>query len=169
MRLPAPAFPLARVLALAACVVLAPRPASAQDLPGGAQLGMSAQALQQALPLRPVQRPARLAGGLVGRWSAPAFNLAGVAITPTYFLADGQLERVEYLADPASGAQAFDALRAWGRAAWGPELASQSPEGAYAAWSSDETDAYLQRTGTADAPVVRLVIKRRVVKDAGEL
>lgn len=134
----------------------------AQALPGGVQLGMTVPQLQQAVPgLHPVPRPARLAGGLVGSWAGPAVDVAGVSLAPTFFLAEGQLRRVEYLAAPGS----FDALLAWGRAAWGPELASQSPEGAYATWTSGELDAYLQQAGST----VRLVLKRRILKDDSEL
>jgi hypothetical protein len=152
-----------------ACLGGLPPAALAQDLPGGVQLGVSAQQLQETVPaLRRVPRPAHLAGGLVGAWSGPPVEMAGVALTPTFFFADGQLRRIEYLASPAR-AGAFDALVAWGRAAWGPELASEAPEGAYATWTHDGIDAYLQRTGSAQRPQVRLVVKQRVVKDDSQL
>ena len=144
--------------------------AHAQTLPGGVQLGMSLQQLQQAVPaLKPVAHPARLAGGLIGGWSAPAFPLSGVALTPVFFFADAQLRRVEYLASSNDGAAAFEALLAWGRSVWGPELASQEPEGAYATWANEEVDAYLQRAIAPQRPRVRLVIKRRLVKDGSDL
>jgi hypothetical protein len=143
--------------------------AFAQDLPGGLQLGMSLPQLQQAVPaLRRVPNPAHLAGHLVGSWSGPAIELGGVTLIPTFFFADAQLRRIEYLAMP-SGSDAFDALLTWGRRAWGSELASEGPEGAYATWTQGDTDAYLQRTGGAARPQVRLVVKQRVTKDAGEL
>lgn len=152
--------------AIAACAALASFSAQAQALPGGVQMGMTVPQLQQAVPgLRPVAHPARLAGGLVGSWSGPAVELVGVSVSPTFFLAEGQLRRVEYLAAPG----AFDALLAWGRAAWGAELASQSPEGAYATWSAGEVDAYLQQANASPHPVVRLVVKRRALKDDSEL
>jgi hypothetical protein len=156
------------VLVLAGLGALAPA-ARAQDLPAGVTLGMTAQQLQQTVPaLTHVARPAHLAGGLLGSWSGPAVEVVGVALVPTFFFADGRLRRVEYLAAPPQ-ADAFAALVAWGRAAWGPELASAGPEGAYAAWTHGDIDAYLQRTGSAQRPQVRLVVKQRVEKDAGEL
>lgn len=149
---------------------LLPAFAQAQALPGGVQLGMTVPQLQQAVSaLRPVARPARLAGGLVGGWSGPVVDVAGVALVPTFFFAEAQLRRIEYLAAGDDGAAGFDALLAWGRAAWGAELAARNPEGAYASWSSDELDVYLQLAQAAQRPQLRLVIKRRVLKDASEL
>lgn len=152
-------------MAAALLVLLLPA-AQGHDLPGGVQLGMNADQLQQAVPtLQPARRPARLAGGLVGSWSGAAVDVAGVALAPTFYMADGQLQRIEYLAPAGAGAQAFDALVGWGRAAFGPEMASGGPEGRYAAWSADTIDVYLQHTSSQ----VRLVVKQRVLKDAGQL
>lgn len=171
MRYPLPVFPGPWPAALAtACIGLLPAAAHAQTLPGGVQLGMTVQQLQQTVPaLKPVAHPQRLAGGLAGSWSGPAIQVAGVALTPTFFLAGAHLRRVEYLAASSDGARAFDSLLVWGRAAWGPELASQDPEGAYAAWSNGAVDAYLQQAIAPQGPRVRLVIKRRLVKDGSEL
>lgn len=164
----------AALTALAAFVTMAgmgcPLGALAQDLPAGVSLGMTVPQLQQAVAgLTPVPRPARLAGGLVGSWAGPALQLAGVDLTPTFFMAQGQLRRVDYLAADRHSATAFDALLAWARTAWGQELASQAPEGAYASWTQGELDAYLQQTSATGRPQVRLVIKRRALKEAGEL
>lgn len=157
------------VVRTAALALLLPA-AHAHDLPGAVQLGMSAGQLQQAVPaLQPVKRPARLAGGLVGSWSGAALEVDGVALTPTFYMADGQLQRVEYVAQPGAGAPAFDALLRWGRAAFGPETASAGPEGQYAAWSDATMDVYLQRTGGSHSSQVRLVVKQRVLKDASQL
>ena len=146
-------------LALAAFTV------RAQVLPGGAELGMSVPQLQQAVPaLERVPWPVRMAGGLVGSWRAATLQVAGVALMPTFFFSEGELRRVEYVAD----ATAYDALLAWGRATWGAELASQGSEGAYAAWTTGTTQAYLQQAAGA-RPQVRLVVKRITAKDAGEL
>jgi hypothetical protein len=153
-----------------ASAVLAAVAAHAQALPGGAALGMSAQQLQQAVPaLQPVPHPPRLAGGLVGRWTAPFVTVAGVDLAPTFYFADGQLQRVEYLAAPGASGQAFESLLAWGRAAWGTELSSQGPEGAYANWATADADVYLQQSAGARGVQLRLVVKRRILKDAGEL
>jgi len=144
---------------------LLPAVAAAQSVPGGVALGMSAAQLQQADPAAArVPHPARLAGGLVGSWSGSAVQLANVALTPTFFFANGELRRVEYLAREGSAA-GYAALLAWGRATWGDELASTAPEGAYASWDTPELQAYLQFSGNQ----LRLVTRKRVLKDAGEL
>ena len=153
-----------------AAVSLCAALAHAQALPGGATLGMSAGQLQQAVPaLRAVPHPARLAGGLVGRWAGPPVRLAGVELAPTFFFADDQLQRVEYVATPGDVERGFEALLAWGRAAWGAELSSQGPEGNYANWTAADTDVYLQQAASARGVQLRLVVKRRILKDASEL
>jgi hypothetical protein len=156
---------LARAIASLSLALLAAA-AHAQALPGGAQLGMSAQQLRDAVPaLERVPRPVRMAGGLVGSWRGPSVEVGGVWLAPTFFLAEGELRRVEYLAP----ADAYESLLAWGRSTWGPELASQGSEGAYATWTSGTTQAYLQQTGGAQRPQVRLVVKLIATRDAGEL
>jgi len=144
--------------------------ANAQDLPGGAQLGMTVPQLREAVPeLKSVARPARLAGGVVGSWSGPAVDIAGVELTPTFFFAEAQLRRVEYLASSGADTAAFNSLLKWGRTQWGSELASWNPEGAYASWANDEADVYLQETSEPERGRLRLVIKRRLMKDGSEL
>lgn len=147
-------------------------PCAAADrpsLPGGAALQMTVPELQQAQPgLKHVAHPSRLAGGLVGSWSAGAIDVAGVALTPTFYFADGRLERVEYLARDG-GRAAFSALLGWARNAWGTELAATDPEGAYASWTTEDMDTYLQLAGASPGGQVRLVVKQRVLKDAAEL
>jgi hypothetical protein len=153
--------------AIAVCAVCA---AAAQPvLPGSAQIGMTAEQLREAVPaLKRVARPQRMTGGLVGSWSGPATDIAGVSFTPTYYFSGDVLQRIEYVASPGDAAKAFDAVRAWGRANWSSELASQSPEGDYAAWSAQDMNVYLQMTASA-RPGLRLVLKRRVDKDPSEL
>lgn len=130
---------------------------------------MNVQQLRKAVPaLKALRRPVRLAGGLVARWSGPAAAIAGVTLVPTYFFAGGELRRVEYLATNA-GASAFAALLHWGRASWGVELATQDPGAASASWSTDDMDIYLQHASGAQVPRLRLVVKRRALKDASEL
>ncbi|MBK0394829.1 hypothetical protein [Ramlibacter algicola] len=150
------------VLGLAAlAALLVATPVRAQVLPGGAQLGMTPEQLQQAVPTLRAER-ARAPRGFTAAWSATGIDLAGVPLTASFAMADGQVQRIEYLAAPA----AYDALLQWGRATFGPEMASNGPEGQYASWSNDALDAYLQRT---DGSPVRLVVKRRILKDASEL
>jgi len=144
--------------------------AHAQALPGGAQLGMNAQQLRDVVPgLARVPRPVRMAGGLVGSWRGPAVDIAGVLLAPTYFLAEGELRRVEYVADADTAANGYESLLAWGRSLWGPELASQGSEGAYAAWTGDKLQAYLQLAGGGQRSQLRLVVKLRSTRDASEL
>ena len=146
-------------------ILLLPAVACAQPVPGGFTLGMSPAQLQQAdASLTRIPRPVRLAGGLVGNWSGSALQLANMTLTPTFYFAEGELRRVEYLARDG-GAATYEALLAWGRAKWGQELASNAPEGAYATWDTPELQAYLQLSGAQ----VRLVTKKRVLKDASEL
>jgi hypothetical protein len=165
-----PSSSLVRRALVPACLALLLSTAQAEVLPGAAQFGMNVQQLHGAVPgLHAVPRPAHLAGGLAGSWTGPATAVAGVAMTPTYFFAEGELRRIEYLASADADARAYDALLSWGRTSWGPELASDGPEGAYASWSSDTIDAYLQRTDDARGPQLRLVIKAHAGKDASEL
>ena len=128
----------------------------------------AAELQQAASGAHRVARPVRLAGGLIGSWAAEPVVVARVALTPTFFFADGQLQRVEYLAREG-GAASFDALLAWARGLWGAELAANAPEGAYASWSAGTVDAYLQLIRPQQGGQVRLVVKQRVLKDAGEL
>lgn len=151
-------------------IALLPAAALGQILPGGVELGMTAQQLHEAVPaLVPVAHTPHMAGGLTGNWRGPAVEVEGVTLDPTFFFADAQLRRVEYVASSNVSAVAFNSLLAWGRAAWGTELASQEPEGSYATWASGDVDVYLQQTSTPQHMQVRLVIKRRVLKDASEL
>jgi hypothetical protein len=157
---------LPRVIASLSFVLLAVT-AHAQALPGGAQLGMTAQALREAVPsLQRVPRPVHMAGGLTGSWRGPVVDIAGVPFAPTFFFADGELKRVEYLANDSAPASAYESLLAWGRSIWGPELASQGSEASYATWTSGQVQAYLQQTSAAQ---LRLVVKLLAARDASEL
>ena len=160
---------LARALASLSITLLA-LAAHAQALPDGARLGMTAQQLRDVVPgIARVPHPVRMAGGLVGSWRGPVVDIAGVPLAPTYFLAEGELRRIEYVADAGAAADAYETLLAWGRSAWGPELASQGSEGAYASWTGDTLQAYLQLAGGGQRPQLRLVLKLRSSKDASEL
>jgi hypothetical protein len=120
-----------------------------------------------------VPRPQRLAGGLAGSWRAASTTIAGLSFEPIFYFADGALRRMEWVADadaqPDLGAAAFASLVAWGRNAFGPELASNDPGSAYAAWVQADTDVYAQRTSDPRHASIRLVYKVRQVKDASEL
>ncbi len=167
--------PLTLLRALAAsAALLAAGALHAQTLPPGVRLGMSAAALQAALPAAErVQRPQRLSGGLVGSWHGAPVEMAGLLFEPTFFFAASELRRVEYVATaqatPDSGASAFAALVQWGRGAFGAELASRDPGSAYAAWVSNDTDVYVQQVSDPRRASVRLVYKARQLRDGSEL
>lgn len=144
--------------------------AGAEPLPPGIALGMNASQLREAVPgLFRVARPARLAGGLVGRFSAPDIPIAGESLAPTFYFVGEELQRVEYVEAPPMPDRSFEALLAWGRAQWGQELASSSPEALYATWTREDMNVYLQRTLPPMQPSVRLVFRRIIAKDASEL
>ncbi|MGJ7508362.1 hypothetical protein [Variovorax sp. GT1P44] len=158
----------------AAVSLIATVAAHGQALPPGVRLGMSAEALQAALPgVERVRRPQRLAGGLAGTWHAAPTALAGLSFDPVFFFAGDALRRVEWAApaeaQPDLGAAAFAELVAWGRSRFGAELGSSDPGSAYAAWVQGDTDVYVQRTSDPRHASVRLVYKVRQLRDAGEL
>lgn len=169
-----PSFgPLVRAIA-ASAAVFAAGALHAQALPPGVRLGMTAVELLAAMPtIERVPRPQRLAGGLVGSWRGAPVSMAGLAFEPTFFFADSQLRRVEFLASaealPDGGAAAFAELLRWGRGVFGSELASNDPGSAYAAWTRQDADVYLQHMRDARRASVRLVYKARQVRDGSEL
>lgn len=165
----------ASALALWAVIAGTPIGATAQELPAGVQLGMDAEALRAALPeATRVARPQRLAGGVAGTWHAPPVRLLDTLdFEPVFFFGAGRLVRVEYVAaaldTPDRGEAAFAALRDWGRARFGAELATRDPGSEIAAWVDGDTDVYAQRTVDARGATVRLVHRMRVVKDGRAL
>ena len=159
---------------LAACLLgaLAP-PLRAQALPEGADLGATPAELLRAMPgLEKVARPTRMAGGLAGLWRSAPVAVAGVPGNYTFFLAGGQVRRIEFWADapadPSAADAAFDALAAWGRALYGPEMPSGGPGARYAAWSRPGVDIYLQQAPPPRAGV-RLVRVARALRDGSAL
>lgn len=158
----------------AIALLLAAGTSFAQALPAGVRLGMSADELQAALPgVEHVPRPQRLAGGLAGNWRAGPTRMAGLSFDPVFFFAGDQLRRVEWVAaagsEPDLGAAAFAEIVAWGRRSFGPELGSNDPGSASAAWVQGDCDIYAQRVGDPRHASVRLVYKARQLKDASEL
>ena len=163
-----------RLLLLAASLGAASGLLQAQALPPDVHLGMTVKELQAALPgLERVQRPQRLAPGLAGSWHGTPAPIGGLLFQPVFYLAGGQLRRVEWVAAapaaPDMAAAAFAELVAWGRSQFGPELASNDPGSAYAAWVQGDVDVYAHYVNDARSPSVRLVYKTRQLKDASEL
>lgn len=170
--------PACAVLVAALCAGAAAQ-SHAQALPPGARIGMDADQLAVAVPgLKRVARPARLAGGLAGLWRGNAVDVAGQHFEPTFFVAGGQLRRVEYAAVTTAaddhGTAAFAALLDWGRRAWGRERLARDvgslQASEIASWTvADDLDVYLQRAQTPREASVRLVYKLRQLKDGSEL
>lgn len=166
------------LLAAALCAGVAML-AHAQSLPPGVRLGMEADRLPVVVPdLTRVARPARLSGGLIGVWRGDAVDLVGQRFEPTFFVAGGQLRRVEYAAVTTAaddhGAAAFAALLDWGRRAWGSERLARDTgnlqTSEMASWTvGDDLDVYLQHAQAPRQSSVRLVYKLRQIKDASEL
>lgn len=165
--------PLSR-FALAVCLLCAIAPQlQAQPLPEGADLGATPAELQRAMPdLEKVVRPTRMAGGLAGLWRSAPTALAGVVGNYTFFLAGGQVRRIEFWADapadPSAADAAFDALAAWSRDLYGVEMASGGSGARYAAWSRPGVDIYLQQAPPPRAGV-RLVRVARAQRDGSAL
>ncbi|WP_256353882.1 hypothetical protein [Variovorax sp. dw_308] len=148
--------------------------AHAQALPAGVRLGMTAAELQAVLPtLERVPRPQRLAGGLAGAWHGAPGLVSGLPLETTWYFGGAQLKRVEFTANAQDradlGADAFNEIVAWGRGAFGPELASRDSGSEIASWVDGGMDVYVQRVGDAHRASVRLVYKARVLKDGAEL
>lgn len=147
----------------------------AQELPPGVALGMTPDGLRAAVPtVERVARPVRIAGGLVGNWRGERAFIAGLLFEPTFYFADGELRRVEWVAQPEAdgdrGTAAYAELLAWGRSRFGAEMASRDPGSELASWVAGDADVYAQRIDDARrAPSVRLVYKLRQLKDASQL
>lgn len=155
-------------------VVLIAPVAQAQALPAGVHFGMTINELQAVQPeVQRVTKPQHLAGGLTGNWHGAPVVVAGLPFDLTFFFADSQLRRVEFLAstEPRThlNATAFDALVAWGRSTFGPELGSSDPGGKYAAWVSGDVDVYAQSAIGPHQASVRLVYKEQQRKDGQSL
>ena len=119
--------------------------------------------------------PRALAALYAGGWGRirRRLQIAGLPFEPVFYFAGDQLRRVEWSAStegqPDQGAAAFAEILAWGRGSFGPELASNDPGSAYAAWVQGDADVYAQRTADARHASVRLVYKLRQLKDGSEL
>jgi hypothetical protein len=171
-----PAGLLAAVAALAA-LAAAPSGALAQTLPPGVHLGMTADELQAAgLDLQRVRRPERMPGGALGVWSqAGQVGDDDMSFDVTYFMRGPVLDRVELVMTSAREGVAASYERVVGvlRGQFGAELRSRSPAGTAvdetASWAAEGEDVAVYMTGAKDAAKVRVIYKRRTVKDASTL
>lgn len=141
-------------------------------------LGMRREQLEPALPgAQPVRSPRRLSSGALGSLRVPDVLLEGRHFEQTFYFAHQQLEQMDLvlLSPGAEGAvtQTQVALLQSLRARLGPELASFAsvPEALpdSASWVSASADVMLFRSGTANHPTVRMVIRQRHLVDASEL
>ena len=94
--------------------MLLPCALHAQGLPAGVALGMTASDLTRLVPqLERVRHPPRMSGGLVGTWRSKRIQMFGMIGQQTYYFADDQLRRVEFVGaveDAESDAEVFDRL-----------------------------------------------------------
>lgn len=145
-------------------------------------LGMRREQLEPALPgARPVRSPRRLSSGALGSLRVPDVLLEGSHFEQTFYFAHQRLEQMDLvLLSPGAGpgaegavTQTQVALLQSLRARLGPELASFAfvPEALpdSASWVSAGADVMLFRSGSANHPGVRMVIRQRHLLDASEL
>lgn len=151
-------------------------------LENAALLGMSREQVAAATPdAQPVRAPRRLSSGALGLLRVPDALCEGAHFEQTLFFAQQKLAQMDLvLLNPASGpgsesaiAQVHETLLQSLRARLGPELAAfGAAPGApadSASWVAADADVMLFRSGRADHPSLRLVIKQRQLADAGEL
>ena len=159
-----------RALALTSAA-LAVAAANAQEMAPGVVLGMSATDLVHALPqLEHVRRPPRLGGGMVGAWRADGVQMLGLTGQQTYYIADRQLRRIEFVGttpDRLDNGAAFERLVSWGRTTYGQEVASADPGSRIAEWNTGDGSVYVPWDDLRGE--IRLVYQLRVERDAGQL
>ena len=143
-------------------------------LENAALLGMSHEQVAASLAdAQPVRSPRRLSSGALGSLRVPDALCEGAHFEQTLFFAHQKLAQMDLvLINPATGPGAEDAVSRIQaallqslRAKLGPELAAADS----ASWVSADADVMLFRSGRADHPSLRVVIKQRQLVDAGEL
>lgn len=175
-------FPRSVWLAGACWLGLCASAGSQTVLENAALLGMSREQVAATVAdTQPVRAPRRLSSGALGLLRVPDALCEGAHFEQTLFFSHQKLAQMDLvLLNPASGrgsedamAQAHEALLQSLRARLGPELAAfGAAPGAMAdtaSWVSADADVMLFRSGRAEHPSLRLVIKQRQLADAGEL
>ncbi len=151
-------------------------------LENAALLGLDREQIAAALPdAQPVRSPRRLSSGALGSLRVADAPCEGAHFEQTLYFNHQKLAQMDLvLLNPASGpgaedaiAHVHEALLQSLRARLGPELAAfaAAPEtlADTASWVNADADVMLFRSGRAEHPSLRIVIKQRQVVDAGEL
>lgn len=145
-----------------------------------AALGSSVLSVQASHPdaERP-RAPRRSPSGAAGLLRIPVAFCEGYAFEQTFFFRDQQLTEVDMVWQGPEGggattsAAAFTALVGGLRQRYGAELASAASTATTvmetASWVAGGRSITLFRSGRADHPVLRMVVRQRQVVDAGEL
>lgn len=157
--------------ALLACFCGGVWPQSLMD--NAALLGLARSELPSRFAAaQPVRTPRRLSSGALGLFRVPDVVLEGMHFEQTLYFNQQRLEQTE-LVPVNAGPDAYGALVQSLRTQLGPELASSASSPGMlmdtASWVQGEADVMLFRSGRADHPVVRLVIRRRQLQDASTL
>ena len=169
--------PALRAIMAFALALLFVGPALAQALPPAIHVGMSSDELQAAgLDLRRVSRPERMANGARGLWQQTAQpGDDGLVFDITYFVRGASVDRIDLqlAAAPDGPMAAYERIVATLRTQLGSELRSKESVGnslsETASWAAKDQDVAAYLSGARDAEKVRIVYKRRELKDASTL
>jgi hypothetical protein len=148
--------------------------ASAQALlDNTALLGMTAGELASRLPPTQAVRPSRrLSSGAVGSLRVPDALYEGLHFEQTLYMAHQKLQQTDLVMASPAPDQVMALLQSL-RRQLGAELASSysTPDAVIdtATWVSGDADVMLFYSALPERPSVRLVIRQRQLRDAGEL
>lgn len=145
-----------------------------------AALGLTAHDVQQAFPEAvPVRAPARLSSGAIGLLRQAHALCEGLPFAQTFYFKAEQLTQVEmtWLGDEShastDSASAFTALVRSISSQLGAELSTAASTATTvmesASWTNANSSVVLFRSGKADKPVVRLVVRQRELVDGSTL
>ena len=148
--------------------------ASAQAvLDNTALLGMTAGELASRLPPTQAVRPSRrLSSGAVGSLRVPDALYEGLHFEQTLYMAHQKLQQTDLVMASPAPDQVMALLQSL-RRQLGAELASSysTPDAVIdtATWVSGDADVMLFYSALPERPSVRLVIRQRQLRNAGEL
>jgi hypothetical protein len=138
-----------------------------------ALLGMTSNELASRLPAVQAVRPARrLSSGAIGSLRVADVLYEGLHFEQTLYLAHQKLQQTDLVMSSPAPDQVTALVQSL-RTQLGPELASSfsTPDAvvATASWVSGDADVTLFYSAPPERPSVRLVIRQRQLRDAGEL
>lgn len=170
-------WPLNVAMVLASVAMALPAiHARAQQLPPTVKPGMSLAELQATgIDLQRVQRPERMPNGTRGLWQSLQSGDDGLSFEATYFLRGTTVDRIDLVlvSAPDGNAAAFERIVGKLRGQFGPELRSQQSSGAAtdetASWSDDDQNIAAYSRGERGAEKIRVVYKRREVRNGDTL